>query len=88
MKYLLHLPGGKVKFCLGGRLLTDSSGERKPIKRVFVTEFAKRSLIHASDGVTLKRHKTSFTSELLGQTVQFCKCNDRTVLLPNFKAVG
>ena len=29
-----------------------------------------------------------FVSELLGRTFYRCKCNDRTVLLPNFKAVG
>ena len=31
---------------------------------------------------------TSVISELLDQTFQSYKCNDRTVLLPNFKAVG
>ena len=36
----------------------------------------------------LWRDITSFVSELLGQNFQSYKCNDRTVLLPNFKAVS
>ena len=35
----------------------------------------------------LCRGKTSFISKLLGWKFQCCKCNDRTVLLLNFKAV-
>ena len=58
------------------------------ISATFVTELVKEGLIHEFNFVTLKRGTTSFISELSGQYFQSYKYNDRTVLLPNFKAVG
>ena len=56
-----------------------------------MTKFVRRGLrglIHASSDLKLCRGITLFISELLGRNFQSYKCNDRTVLLPNFKAVG
>ena len=51
---------------------------------VICDRICEKSLIHASDFVSI----TSCISELLGQNFQSYKCNDRIVLLLNFKAVG
>ena len=52
-----------------------------------VTEFAKKGLIHASNFVTLKRYNFIF-KYASKSNFQSYKCNDRTVQLPNFKAIG
>ena len=50
-------------------------------------EFAK-GVLYMFPILWLWRGITSFINELLRQNFQSYKCNDRTVLLPNFKAVG
>ena len=50
-------------------------------------QICKKGVIHASNFVSLKIYNL-ILSELLGQIFQSYTCNDRTVLLPNFKAVG
>ena len=52
-----------------------------------VNKFAKR-VLYTDLILWLWSSITSFISDLLGQNIQSYKCNDRTVLLPNFKAVG
>ena len=58
-----------------------------PVYIIIVTEFAK-GVLYMHPIPWLWRGMTSFVSQLLGRNFQSYKSNDRTVLLPNFKAVG
>ena len=65
--------------------ITKCQGHDK-IQIPYVTELAKR-VLYMHTVLRLWRCITSFLSELTGQKFQSYKCNDKTVVLPNFKAV-
>ena len=53
----------------------------------YVTKFAKCGLIHASDFVSLKWHNFIY-KRVIRLKFQSYEYNDRTVMIPNFKALG